>query len=81
MIQNTSFEASDFFFRGGGSMPPDPSRTYEAGCGVYKFLKKSAPPPPRLSIPGSATGDHIQYLILRSALGCPTCDLFTYTQC
>ena len=77
MIQNTSFEASDLFFPGGGG-----ARTYEAGCGVYNFLKKSAaPPPPRLSIPGSATGDHIQYLILRSALGCPTCDLFTYTQC
>ena len=61
-------------------MPPDPYRTYEAGYGVYKFLKKSAPPP-RLSIPGSATGDPIQYLILRAALGCPTWDLFTYTQC
>ena len=24
-------------------MPPDPSRAY--GCGVYKFLKKSADPP------------------------------------
>ena len=48
MIQNTSFEASDLFFYGGGggSMPPDLSRTYEAGCGVYKFLKKSAAPPP-----------------------------------
>ena len=33
MTKNTSFEASDFFFLGGGV--PDPSRTYEAGCGVY----------------------------------------------
>ena len=55
MLQNASFEASDIiFFR--GSMPPGPSRAYETDCGVYIFLKELAPPPPpRLSIPGSAT--------------------------
>ena len=40
MLQNASV-----FKISGGACPRIPSRAYEAGCDVYKFLKKSAPPP------------------------------------
>ena len=44
MLQNASFLRFHFF--SGGSMPTGPSRAYETGCGLYKFLNKSAPPLP-----------------------------------
>ena len=40
MLQNASFEASDYNFL----MKQAPSGAYEACYGVYKFLKKSARP-------------------------------------
>ena len=39
-------------------MPRAPLEQMSARCGVYEFLQKSAPPSPRLSIPGSATESH-----------------------
>ena len=53
MLQNASFEALVFkIFQ--GMLPPDPSRAYKNKY-ENKFLKKIGAPPPRLSIPGTAT--------------------------
>ena len=64
MLQNASFEALDIkIFQ--GSMSPYPSRAYKrltlpAVVSIFwSSWKKSATPPPRLSIPRSATEAHI----------------------